>query len=210
MAAAARRARHARARPSGSRPRCPCWPPAPSMLDLPERLSVFGADPVRPGPSPRAGRAGRATATCTCGCRTPRRRCGSGSPTRSPPSRQPQRRVEDHSRGRGPAPAARLPRPRLRASCSCCWRATDADPVDALPPAGGRRRDPRPCSAGCRPTSRADQPPGRSTERPRSTRRTAASPCTPRTGRIARSRCCASCWSGCWPTTRRSSRATSS
>ena len=131
-----------------------------------------------------------------------------------------------------PSPAAlgvargrrRHPRPRRRhaarsGSATRCWPRWAATPASCAAPSTspcstrwspqGQRRPP-PCSAGssttCAPTGR---PPPTSGPPAPSTRPTAASRCTPATAPPARSTCCARCWSGCSPTTRRCSPATS-
>ena len=119
----------------------------------------------------------------------------------------------DRARGPGAACRRRLGRPGGPSRSSVPWAATrvscDARSATCAPTTPGARR-PRPArsSAGCSPTS---GPTPRPTPRPgpRGPRATTRCRSTPATARPARSTCCARCWSGCSPTTPRSSRATS-
>ena len=139
------------------------------------------------------------TATCTCGSRTRRRRSGpawrtgGGAAARRRPSADAASHPLLSSLGRD----VRELQLRLRPPCPACH---DHRHRAAEPP-------PRPCWAGCSATCRDDRA---SRPRPSAATRPVACRCTPATARTARSRCCARCVLGCWQTTPRWSRATSS
>ncbi len=115
--------------------------------------------------------------------------------------------------GAGAARGRRLRRPRraspprfawvaTRVSCGARWATYQPNTPWA------RRRRLTPCSAGCSPTS-APTPHRTFRPAPAGPGSTTPSRSTPATAPHARSTCCARCWSGCSPTTPRSSRATS-
>ena len=183
--------------------------PRPSS-DLPARLSVFGATRLEPAAPRRARRARPRAVTCTSGSRTPHPPCGRPSP--------PRRQRRDL---RPPAPSDRsdgAARHRLLAYLGRDVRELQLvlqaagvpleDHHHAAPPAAAPA--PRLLQHLQRGIA-ANQPPAEEA-RPAgcSPPTTGASGCTARTAPTARSRCCARCWWGCWPTTRPWSRATSS
>ena len=143
------------------------------------------------------------TATSTSGCPHPSPALWTGRrtwPATDPADSRPPR-ADDRTEDLVRAPAAGLPRPgRPRAAADA--RAAAGHPSTTHHRA--RRR-----VAADHPARRlqadiaADRRAPRRRPRARcSTRTTAASCCTPPTGRTARSRCCGRCWSACWPTTR--------
>ena len=191
-ARAARRAEPGRAAAGGA---CSGWSTSRTVLDLPARLSVFGATRLpadqlavlaRAERAPRGAPVARAPLT---GALARGGRAGAGVPAPARP------------RLAGPSPAARLDGPRRHRAAAA---ARGARAGVRHPPPGAA--SPRPpcwvrCSAGCATTTPRRRP-------RRWPRTTAACRCTPATGGPGRSRCCARCSSGCSPTTRRSSRAT--
>ena len=177
-----------------------------SATDLPARLSVFGATRLEPDHVPVLAALAAAPRRPPLAAAPLARPCGRRSPStwRANGRRPAGRRVDDRTE--------RLVGHRLLA-----YLGRDSRELQ-LTLARHRRRPRRraparrrtgpaaraPCSAGCRPTSPptaaplpAGGPPAARPGRPQRRR------CTPRTARTARSRCCARCWSGCSPTTRR-------
>ena len=203
----AERARH-RLRPAARRPRrsstchrgwrssaSPAWPPATSTCST--------RSPPR--------------VTSTSSCSTPPRPVGTHQPSRrraaSPraPPRRPHRRARAQACKHAAQPAARhvgTRRPRDAAR----HRRPRTAPTSTIPPTPHPTR----CCDGSRPTSAPTSPHrvlrsrASRTSACSSTRATTASRCTPATGGRARSRSSATRSCTCSPTTRRSSRVTSS
>ena len=197
VAAGPRRDRHGEPRRAARPGLRPAARRRPTIVDLPERLSVFGPTRLTTEqltvldalaehrdvhlwlPHPSRGAVGR------------------GSPTRG---------------GRGRRRGATTRRRTCR-STRCCGRCAPRRAGAAAAAAGrARARHDAGEAAGrhrARPAA-AGPPGGPAPPRPAATVGPVACRCTPATGGSARSRCCARCCSACSPTTRPSSRATSS
>ena len=136
------------------------------------------------------------TTPCTCGCRIPATTCGGRCPTRTGPShaaRTPATTMCDH--------------PLLPRSAATCASSNAASPPTCrLTNILAAPTNPAHSWAGCRPTS---APTPFVHGRVCWPRMTGPCRCTAATARPGRLRCCARCCSGCSPTTRHWSRATS-
>ena len=183
--------------------------PPERLAEAVERLArVAGPRRPRRRGSRCSARPGCPRTTCGCSARSP-------APRRPPVAAAAvacavAHRVRARARRRAVASSRSSPRTR----CSRRWRATPASCRSGSAPSPHRDRHhpspPPPRHAARRPAGAAarDDPDAAPHRAPRAA--TGPSRCTPATAGPARSRCCARCWSGCSPTTRRSSRATSS
>ncbi len=152
----------------------------------------------RGGAAARAGRAARRPPLAAAGLARPLGRTGADRPGR--PGGAGRRRVGrrwsaircsahwDATRASCAAPSAMLPACRGRGGARAARHPARLAPARPACQHHARCRDPRPAAR-----------PGTSRCR-----------CTPATAPPVRSTCCARCWSACWRTTPRSSRATSS
>ena len=195
------RDRRTRARPSGSARRSSGSATAPDLVDLPDRVALFGLTRLAPTHAAGARRHRRRPVMCTCSCCTRRRPCGAGrvaARRNGGGRREPaaadvgEGRSRDAARHRGErrTPRGRAPRRRL-------------DGRHPAAPAAGRR--PRRRSSARAPARRRRrQPCG-----PRRRRQQRPGPRVPRAGPPGRGRC-ETPSSTSSPTTPRSSRATSS